>query len=93
MTPSAAKLLRRMRQSKDNWKRTDLDRLYKGFGFVIINGSKHDIIKHPEYPQLRTTLPRHSSLARGYIEFAIKLIDQLIDIQKKEKEHEPDDSK
>jgi predicted RNA binding protein YcfA (HicA-like mRNA interferase family) len=71
-----------MRQSKNNWKRADLDKLYEGFGFVIKHGGSHDIVKHPDHPQLRTTLPRHKSLAKGYVEQAIKLIDQLLEITK-----------
>jgi hypothetical protein len=82
MTSKAEKLLEQMRQSKSNWKRTDLERLYEGYGFIIKHGSNHDIVKHPDYPELRTTLPRHRKLARGYVEFAVKLIDRLLAQQK-----------
>lgn len=92
MTPKADRLLKRMRQSKADWKRSDLDALFTGFNFVIIHGSKHDIVKHPDYPDLRTTLPRHTTLARGYVEYAVKLIDRLLDLQKEETDHEPDPS-
>jgi hypothetical protein len=81
MTSKAQKLLERMKQSKVGWRRQDLDKLYRGFGFVIQHGSNHDIVKHPQYPHLRTTLPRHSYLARGYVDYAIKLIDALIQLQ------------
>ena len=80
----AAKLLERMRRSAAGWKRADLDQLYLGYGFKIRPGTKHDIVAHPDYPQLRTTLPRHSSLAKGYISFAVKLIDQLQQLRQKE---------
>ncbi len=73
-----------MRHSKSGWKRRDLDNLYKGYDFVISHGSKHDIVKHPIYPQLRTTLPRHSYLARGYVEYAVKLIEELLILDRKE---------
>ena len=82
MTSKAQKLLERMKQSKTGWKRHDLDKLYTGFGFVINHGGSHDIVKHPDFPQLRATLPRHSFLARGYVEFAIKLVDMLLEMQK-----------
>ncbi len=82
MTSKAHKLLERMKQSKTGWKRQDLDKLYVGFGFIIQHGSNHDIVKHPQYPQLRTTLPRHNYLARGYVDYAIKLVDTLIEMQK-----------
>jgi hypothetical protein len=82
MTSKAEKLLEAMRSSKSNWRRSDLDRLYKGFGFEITHGSNHDIIKHPIYSKLRTTLPRHRTLAKGYVEYAVKLIDQLLELRR-----------
>jgi len=82
MTSKAQKLLERMRQSKSDWKRTDLDQLYNGFDFIITHGGNHDIVKHPDFPELRTTLPRHKYLAKGYVEFAIKLIDRLLELRK-----------
>jgi hypothetical protein len=66
-----------MRRSSANWKRTDLDQLYLGFGFKMKYGSKHDIVSHPKYPELRTVLPRHSTLAKAYIREAVDLIDKL----------------
>jgi len=81
----AEKLLEQMRNSKSNWKRTDLDKLYEGFGFIITHGSHHDIVKHPNFPYLRTTLPRHRELAKGYVEFAVKLVDKLLEFQQGQK--------
>jgi len=85
MPSKAEKLLEQMRNSKSNWKRTDLDKLYEGFGFVISHGGGHDIIKHPDFSQLRTTLPRHRVLAKGYVEFAVKLVDALLELQRESK--------
>ena len=82
MTSKAEKLLEQMRNSKSNWKRADLDKLYKGFGFIISHGTNHDIVKHPDFPLLRTTLPRHRELARGYVEFAVKLVDKLLELKR-----------
>ncbi len=82
MSSKADKLLERMRQSKSNWKRIDLDKLYEGFGFTITHGKSHDIVKHPEFPELRATLPRHNQLAKGYFEQAIKLVDKLLEHRK-----------
>ncbi len=73
----ARKLLENMRQSATNWKRNDLDRLYIGFGFVIIHGAKHDTVKHPRYPHLLTRLPRHTIIAKPHIKVAVELIDEL----------------
>jgi len=82
MPSKAEKLLEQMRNSKSNWKRADLDKLYEGFGFVISHGGSHDIVKHPGFLQLRTSLPRHRDLAKGYVEFAVKLVDRLLELQK-----------
>jgi hypothetical protein len=32
---------------------------------------------HPDFPELKATVTRHRSLAIGYIQYAIKLIDKL----------------
>ena len=82
MLSKAEKLLEQMRSSKSNWKRADLDTLYEGFGFVITHGGSHDIVKHPDFPELRATLPRHRVLAKGYVEFEVKLIGRLLEFQK-----------
>jgi hypothetical protein len=82
MPSKAEKLLEQMRSSKSNWKRADLDTLYEGFGFIITHGGSHDIVKHPNFPELRATLPRHRVLAKGYVEFAVKLIGRLLELQK-----------
>jgi hypothetical protein len=74
---SAEKLLERMQQSTDGWRRTDLDRLYHGFGFELRHGGKHDVVKHPRHPELRATLPRHTDIAKGYVSFAVHLIERL----------------
>jgi len=34
------------------------------------------------------SLPRHNFLARGYVEFAIKLVDMLLEMQKETEEDE-----
>lgn len=82
MPSRAEKLLESMRRSTANWTRLDLDALYLGYGFEIRRGKRHDIAKHPQYPELRATLPRHSSLAKGYISYAVKLIDRLLEMEK-----------
>lgn len=75
-------LLEQMRKSKSNWKKEDIEKLYKEFGFIIRHGSNHDIVTHPEFPKLRATLARHKALPKGYVQFAVKLIDQLLELQK-----------
>ncbi|GBD99093.1 hypothetical protein BMS3Abin07_01125 [bacterium BMS3Abin07] len=73
----ARKLLERMRRSKADWGANDLHALYVGFGFDFNHGSNHTIYIHPKHPELRATVARHGSLAVGYIQHAIKLIDEL----------------
>lgn len=85
MPSKAEKLLEKMRRTKSNWKRADLDALYQGFGFIITHGANHDVVKHPAFPQLRATLPRHRELAKGYVEYAVKLGDRLLELQRGQK--------
>ena len=85
MTSKAEKLLEQMRQSKANWKRKDLDKLYEGFGFIITHGSRHDKVKHPDFikvRELRGTLPRHRFIDKVYVDDAIKRIDRLLELMK-----------
>ena len=83
MPSKANKLLDSMQRSAANWARHDLDTLYIGYGFKIRIGKKHDVASHPEFPQLRATLPRHPvDLAKGYISHAVKLINLLQVLEK-----------
>jgi len=72
------RLLARMRQSKGGWKQKDLSRLYRAFGFEAEEGKKHTLYSHPKYPTLIATVTRSSGvLPTGYVEHAVKLIDEL----------------
>ena len=75
-------LLEQMRRSKSNWRKEDIEKLYREFGFIIRHGGSHDVVTHPEFPKLRATLARHKALPKGYVQFAVKLIDQLLELQK-----------
>ena len=75
---SAEKLLVKMQASKRaGWGYADLKDLYVGFGFEMERGSKHTMFIHPTYPQLRATVARHRTLAVGYVQHAVKMIEQL----------------
>jgi hypothetical protein len=78
---SAEKLLRRMRNNPSSWGQNDFARLYIGFGFQAIEGARHTIYIHKEYPQLRASVARHNSLATGYAEHAVEVIDRLKSLQ------------
>lgn len=67
----------RMRQSKTGWGFNDLDALYRGFGFEVREGGKHTMYIHPRFPELRATVARHRSLPIGYVQHAIRLIEEL----------------
>lgn len=83
MSSSARKLLEEMRNSKAGWKLRDLLSIYSGFGFTIRHGRRHDIVKHPIFPELRATLPRHAKeLAKKYVSTVVDLIDRLLELEK-----------
>ena len=80
MPSEAEKLLERM-------KRSDLERLYTGFGFRIEPGrGPHDKVFHPDFPQLITRLPRHRRVYEYLVTQAIRLIERLQELQKGQQE-------
>lgn len=81
MPTSAEKLLTKAKNTQSGWNRQEIDRLYKGFGFIIRHGSNHDIVSHPDYPNLRETLPRHGIIKPVYVRRAVRLINALLDQQ------------
>ena len=42
-----------------------------------IEWAPHRVYIHPEFPDLRATIGRHRSLAKGYATTAVRLIDTL----------------
>lgn len=81
MPDKASKLLEKMRNSRAQWKRQDIVSLYRGFGFVVSPGGKHDKVFHPEFPQLVTFLPQHRKIAAAYVTVAVEIVDQLIKLR------------
>lgn len=77
----AEKLLVRMRASKADWGFRDLETLFLGFGFSYREGGKHRVYYHPDHPELHATVGRHTSLAKGYVSTAIRLVDQLRELE------------
>jgi hypothetical protein len=77
-------LLERMRRTRSGWGEDDMDRLYRSFGFREITRSRapHRVYVHPDYPDLRATVARKSSLPKGYATTAVRLIDKLLERQK-----------
>ena len=84
MTTTAEKLLARMRQSKHGWTFDDLETLYEGFGFTYRDKGKHRVYTHPTYPTLIATVTRHRKLAVGYIQTAVKLVDQVLVLEQEQ---------
>ena len=80
MAAGDVKLLEQMRRTRSGWGENDLDRLYRSFGFREITRPRapHRVYVHPEFSDLRATVGRHSSLAKGYATTAVRLIDTLV---------------
>jgi hypothetical protein len=78
---SADSLLRKMKQSKYGWRYNDIVSLYRGFGFQQREGGNHTVFFHPVHRHLIATVARHRSLAVGYIQKAITLIDTLQELE------------
>ena len=81
---SAEKLLARMKRTKAGWTHKDLDTLYRGFGFEADEDGPHTVYVHSKYPQLRASVTRSRTVAVGYVQHALKLIEQLQDLERKE---------
>ena len=77
--------MERMHRSKAGWSFADLQKLYVGLGFEVREGGKHRVYIHPKFPELRATVTRSRSLAKGYIERALYLAKRL---EEMEAEHE-----
>lgn len=73
-------LLEQMRRRRSGWGEDDFDRLYRSFGFREITRPRapHRVYVHPEFPDLRATVGRHRSLAKGYVTTAVRLVDTLL---------------
>lgn len=81
--PPVDDLLERMRRSKGGWSADDLERLYVGLGFEFREGAKHRIYIHPRFPELRATVTRSRSLAKGYIDHALRMAKALEELEAK----------
>ncbi len=84
--PSIERLLERMRRSKAGWSFADLEKLYVGLGFEVREGGKHRLYIHPKYPELRATVTRSRSLAKGYVEHALQLATRLKEMEARHEE-------
>ncbi len=71
-------LLKRMQQSPFGWGQDDFRRLYRAYGFEVIEGSRHMVVRHPDHSDLITTVARHRELAPAYARTAVRLIEELL---------------
>ena len=71
-------LLTRMRQTPFGWGQDDFRRLYRAYGFDVIEGRRHIVVRHPHHPDLTTTVARHQELPPAYARTALRLIDELL---------------
>jgi hypothetical protein len=80
MADGDVELLEQMRRSRSGWGEDDFDRLYRSFGFREITRPRapHRVYLHPYFRELRATVGRHRSLAKGFATTAVRLIDTLL---------------
>jgi len=71
-------LLRRMQRSPFGWGQEAFRRLYRAYGFEVIEGGRHIVVRHPNHPDLNTTVARHQELAPAYTRTAVRLITELL---------------
>lgn len=81
--PRADRLYEKAIRTKSGWRLQELLRLYEGFGFVVKEGRKHIVVSHPLHRNLVTTITRKRTLARGYIDEAVKIIEALQGLEEK----------
>lgn len=67
-----------MRLPRFGWGQDDFRRLYRGYGFDVTEGARHIVVRHPEFPDLNTTVARHNDLDPAYARTAVRLIDELL---------------
>ena len=83
MSRKALNILERMKQTQSGWRPHHFHTLYLGFGYIKVEAKKHDILVHPDYPQLeKVTIPRHhEELSKAYARDAIKDIELLLKLE------------
>jgi hypothetical protein len=74
---TAMKLREDMKNNKSGWGQSDLDTLYRGYGFVLREGGKHRMYTHTAFPQLHESVSRQNDLPPGYAQSALKLLTEL----------------
>ena len=80
---SGHRILEKMRQTKSGWRFADLEKVYLSLGFEFREGKKHRLYMHPRFTELRATVTRSRSLAKGYIEHALHLAKRLEEMEAK----------
>ncbi len=71
-------LLKRMQRTPFGWGQDDFRRLYRAYGFEVIEGTRHIVVRHPDHPGLSTTVARHQELPPVYARTAVRLIAELL---------------
>ena len=71
-------LLKRMQQTPFGWGQEDFRRLYRAYGFEVIEGKRHIVVRHPDHPDLNTTVARHQELSPIYARMAVRLVAELL---------------
>lgn len=69
-------LLARARRAPNGWTYRDLVRLLLGAGFVATEQSNHTVFRHPDYPDLQISVPRHRDIKAYLVRDALAIIDE-----------------
>jgi hypothetical protein len=85
MPSRADKRLRKLRDTKAGWTTKELSKVYEDFGFHIRKGTKHYIITHPDFSEIRDMLPYETGeISPDYPRDALKSINLVLAKQEQE---------
>ena len=68
----------RMQQTPFGWGEDDFRRLDRAYGFEVIEGRRHIVVRHPNRPDLNTTAARHQESAPAYARTVVRLIEEML---------------
>ena len=84
MSPSAAKLLTRLRGSVAGWSPQDLAQILEEYGFTRKREARHGaFFEHPSYPEWATVIiPRHQTLRNWVARDVLKKVERVIKVER-----------
>lgn len=88
MSKAANRILAKMRRTSSGWKASDMMTLYTGFGFRVIEGSKHTRYLHAGTGQSLTVTRASGEISKAYAEDAVKAIDRVLQVEAMQADNE-----